>query len=417
MECLIRTLDEKYAGYLSDETSEEGIAESISFPRSEEEAAGIVKCLQENGITDITVQGARTGLAGLAVPHGGHVINCCGMNKVIESGTDLSGDAYIKVQPGMTLRELNDDIRKNYGKRNLFWPPAPSEDGATIGGIAATGAYGMNHAGYGKTSDHITAIDYITADGEIHSARTPEETGDLLADRKVFRLITSVTLRLIQRPEAVWGAAFFFENQEDAALCADAMQAGCIGTLPGITVMEFIDHSSILLADESRSLINSLQKVPAFPGGTDSVIYIEAAGEEELIEETVMVLAETAAEYGADPDVSWALFSEAETEIMHIFRHSVTEAAALRMKSAHSSDPAVWLLSADIAVPGRSFSESLAVINDSLKESGAEAAVCAGICGNKFRLYIMPGDENEMIAGRELIKRLNAEGTEVVWHE
>ena len=66
MECLIRTLDEKYACYLSDETSEEGIAESISFPRSEEEAAGIVKCLQENRITDITVQGARTGLAGLA---------------------------------------------------------------------------------------------------------------------------------------------------------------------------------------------------------------------------------------------------------------------------------------------------------------------------------------------------------------
>lgn len=412
-EVIIRKLDEKYVGYLSDESSETGAAESISFPETESEAIELLHMLNEMHVSDITVQGSRTGLKGRAVPHGGHIINCSRMKGVIDSGMISQDEGHIVVQPGTTLQDLHEEIRKRFGKEGLFWPPAPSEESATVGGIVASKAFGINYSGYGKTTDYVSQIKTLSGNGIVQSLRTSEDIEKYLNDENSFKLITELSLKLIRRPEAIWGAAFFFDNAESAASFADLLQSFQCNEGSCVIAMEYIDHASIVIAEEFRSEITEMQKVPQIPDGTESIVYIEVAGREEENEETIMRIVEIAAEYGADPDTAWALFSESEAETMRKFRHSITEAATMVMARAHSNDPAVYLKSTDITASGKRFSECLGIVRDGIKSSKVSASVCAGIGCNMFRLCIMPESIEQMDSVHELIKKMIGEGMEV----
>ena len=70
----------EFGEYLRDESRSVGTADSISFPRTEDEIRSVLRSLHGVSGADgkpvaITVQGARTGLAAGAVPSGGHVMN------------------------------------------------------------------------------------------------------------------------------------------------------------------------------------------------------------------------------------------------------------------------------------------------------------------------------------------------------
>ena len=99
----------KHADYLSDESKLPGVADSISFPTSEEDVARIVRDLGERGV-DITLQGGRTGLCGGAVPRGGHVMNLSRMNKI--NGARCSGgdELIVSLQPGVPLSALAEKV-------------------------------------------------------------------------------------------------------------------------------------------------------------------------------------------------------------------------------------------------------------------------------------------------------------------
>ena len=178
--------------------------------------------------------------------------------------------------------------------------------------------------------------------------------------------------------------------------------------------MEFIDRTSIDITERARSEIAALHKIPRIPDGIDSIVYIEAAGNEEANKGTIMHIVEIAAEYGADPETAWALFSESEAETMRSFRHAVTEAATLIMAKMHVRDSAVYLQTLDLKLPDRSFSECLKIIRRGIRESKVVISACACICDNMFRLCIMAENENEMEAGHDFIKRMISKGMEII---
>lgn len=70
----IKPLGAEFEEYLRDESRSVGSAQTISFPTCEDEIRSVLRELYPTG-TPITVQGSRTGLAGGAVPAGGHVMN------------------------------------------------------------------------------------------------------------------------------------------------------------------------------------------------------------------------------------------------------------------------------------------------------------------------------------------------------
>ena len=91
-EKLIHPVDEKYISFLSDESKQEGFADTISFPSSPEELLQIIASPLP---APITFQGANTGVEGGSVPQGGSIINFSRMNHIreIQKLSDTEGYA------------------------------------------------------------------------------------------------------------------------------------------------------------------------------------------------------------------------------------------------------------------------------------------------------------------------------------
>ena len=100
---LIRPLDERYTSFLSDESKEEGYADTISFPTSSEELLQIIHSLPSE---PVTLQGANTGVEGASVPHGGHIINFSKMNHVLKICQTSPEEGYAVTEPGVTLEPV-----------------------------------------------------------------------------------------------------------------------------------------------------------------------------------------------------------------------------------------------------------------------------------------------------------------------
>lgn len=175
---------EMYGEYLRDESRQTGTAESIIFPKTEEEIiASVKKCALSN--TPITTQGARTGLAASAVPFGGHIINLSRMNIVTGARYDEEHDRFfLRVQPGVLLAEVRkyllnksfltsnwdeDSIKaiRNMEKNEWFYSTDPTETSASVGGMVACNASGAKSFRYGSTRDRVESLRIVLADGDV----------------------------------------------------------------------------------------------------------------------------------------------------------------------------------------------------------------------------------------------------------
>ncbi|HBD63457.1 MAG TPA: FAD-binding oxidoreductase [Clostridiales bacterium] len=194
---------EIYGEYLRDESRQVGTAESIIFPKTEEEiAASVRECNLKN--ISVTTQGARTGLAASAVPFGGHIINLSRMNKVTGARYDGEQDRFfLKVQPGVLLTEIrkylinksfitegwNEEsikVLEHMDKNEWFYSTDPTEASASIGGIAACNASGAKSFRYGSAREHIESIRVVLAGGDVLSLKR----GQSIAANGIFELVT-----------------------------------------------------------------------------------------------------------------------------------------------------------------------------------------------------------------------------------
>ena len=145
---------DEFEEYLRDESRSVGSAESIVFPESEADVRDALHALHATGVP-VTVQGARSGLAAGAVPHGGCVLNTSRMNRVLGMRRGSDGRFFVRVQPGLSLMELRDMLQKasfdtaGWNDESLaalaqfkaapaqFFAPDPTEASAALGGIVA----------------------------------------------------------------------------------------------------------------------------------------------------------------------------------------------------------------------------------------------------------------------------------------
>ena len=90
-----------------------GSAEWLFFPKKESEVVTIINKMGKEKMP-LTLSGGRTGIVGSAVPYGGAVISTDKMTEVLGLGYDEeAGKYFVRMQPGITLKDRKDRINKN----------------------------------------------------------------------------------------------------------------------------------------------------------------------------------------------------------------------------------------------------------------------------------------------------------------
>lgn len=131
----------------------------VVFPRSVPDLVATVQVAAEHGIP-LVPRGGGTSLSGQAIGPG-VVVDCSKyLNKVLDFDPP---SRRVRVQPGVVLEQLNRAV----GKSGLqFGPDVSTKNRATLGGMIGNNSAGAHSLVYGKTIDHVRAVQVILANGQ-----------------------------------------------------------------------------------------------------------------------------------------------------------------------------------------------------------------------------------------------------------
>lgn len=415
MKQLIFPMAEQYKEYLIDEAKYEGYAESISFPENEDEIQIILGELREENIS-VTIQGGKTSITGAAIPKGGHILNVSRMNHVCNSYVAEDGTGRITVEAGINLMDLTKEIEARFRKTPMFWPVHPTETSATIGGILASGAQGITHMYYGAASKYITGLHFVDADGQIWELKqenqilAPDgsmvsETEAVLGKEGITGVITTVTLKLLPKPESIWGIAFFFSEKECAGNFIEICKKNTIEIADAHNIaVEYIDKETIALIEKHKNTIAKIKGLPDVPENTAAMVYIELCGLEDGVEAYAEQFMEWAAECESDIDTAWAVSGESEVEKLRTFRHAAAETCNLCIEAARRECAKITKLGTDMYWTSGTFTDFLNDIEQTKAETGLDIVVFGHALENHMHINILPKNEKQYQQGIELIQ-------------
>lgn len=402
---------DNYKDFLMDESRYLGTAESISFPKSEDEIREIL--LELDGI-NITVQGGKTGITGSGVPEGGHILNLSHFNKAKEWGEVGLEEGFIIVEPGMSLVELKKIIRSVFRNRNVFWPVEPTEESATIGGIIATNAQGICKLQYHSSTKYIDYIKLMDYDGNIRKIEWDQEIE--LGNKKIKEMetvigregitgiITEVCLRLIKKPESIWGITFFFSNiQQVEQFISHLKMKFPREKEASIAAIEYFDQRTIETIESQKLYIAKIKDMPEIPPNITDMVYLEIHGIEHSIEEIAELLIEVAEESGSNTDLSWAVSGEAEIEKMRAYRHAAAETVNIMIENARKNDSRITKLSTDMNIEDSSFGEVVKRYREGLEKEQLNGCIFGHVMENHLHVNILPKTYEEYEKGKKLI--------------
>lgn len=453
----------EYTEYLSDESQMKGHAASLSFPETEEEIAEILRAMRAKEIP-VTIQGARTGLSGGAVPDGGHVLNLSRMNHVKSLRYLKKEDEFIiGVQPGYVLADLKKALRQknidipNSSKstkgalmllkksRNYFLPPDPTETLASIGGLASCNASGSCSFAYGSIRPYIFGLSIVLADGSIRRFIRGEhvckgyQCGYLLNDKLVtFNLpsprsqgiknssgyysmrdmdlvdlfigsegtlgvISEIELRLIPEPHRIWACACFFSENENAMSFVNHMKdERSTFKNTKLAALEYIGANALQLVKELRSELPDHDKIPPFDSAA-TCIYFEFHGDNEAELKASMFRALELLEVcNGDAGRALAATDKRELEALKVLRHAVPEAANRWMQKKTLLNPDITVICVDMAVFNDRLQDLMMMYRDDLAKCGIQHVIYGHIGDNHIHCNLLPRNSEEFASGLKL---------------
>ena len=398
----IYELSEKYQDYLADESKLQGMAQSISFPESEQEVRTLTAYCRQNGVP-ITIQGGKTGLSGGAVPQTGHLMNLSRMNHIKGLET-RDGQQLLIVEAGVTLADVHRYLLS--AAKNKMWVPSPTEELCTVGGIIANGAKGISSYHYGDTARFLHRVRVVRADGSVEEIGRGRELALLTGSEGTLGVITEAALILTDKPESIWGIAFFFEDPEQAWACADAMREETAAQdRAWVAALEYLDGTAMELVSRRRETSTKLQTLPDIHEQHRAMLYLELEGREEEILSLAETLMETASRFGSDPDESWALTGETELEKMRAFRHAAPEAIGIELERVRRSVPDLYRLTGDFRFSTWSTERILKKYRE-LCQGRVRYCVFGHAGSRHLLLNLLPEDREEFETARDILREL-----------
>ena len=221
----------------------EWIPELILIPQSPNQISEILKLANKNKIP-VTPRGSGTSLsAGPLTPYGGIVLDLSVMNEVIS--IDIENN-LVEVEPGVICDELNEKL-KPYG---YFFPPDPgSSSVATIGGMVATNAGGVQAFKYGVTQNYVLYLEVVFPDGNImklgsnvlKSVSSYNLKDLIIGSEGTLAVIIKIGLKIRPLPKVRKTGFFMFDNIDNLAKAVlDIRRKGIVTNL-----FEFMDKVTV----------------------------------------------------------------------------------------------------------------------------------------------------------------------------
>jgi len=347
----------------------------IIWPVSTDEVAQILSWSYDHDIP-VTPWGAGTSTEGNPVPTcGGLVIDMTQMNKILEiRSQDLQAD----VQPGVLRKELN----RQSGKYGLFFPPDPGAD-ATIGGMIANNASGVQTVKYGATKDYVMKLTIVLPQGDvIHTGCKAHKSSSgydltrlFVGSEGTLGVVTEATLKLAGIPSHHLATTITFEDLESASAAVAVLMGS--GLEPA--ALELLPPGLINLMNREKNL--DIPEVPSlfceFHGISKTTLQETADLAKELCEDC----GATGFKYGVE---------ERDRKELWRARHEAWE-------TIHRAHPQKETLIVDAAVPISRYPEMI-VYSQKLVDDYNAAGYVFGHAGDGNLHVVLAGDpanENE----------------------
>jgi glycolate oxidase len=217
------------------------------LPGTAEEVQKVVAACARAGVPWVA-RGAGSGLSGGALPvHDGVLLVLSRMKRILEIDLD---NGRVCVEPGVT----NSNVSAAVGPA-FFYPPDPSSQSVcSIGGNVAENSGGAHCFKYGFTTNYVTGLEVVLADGEmvqLGGAELDAPGYDLLGafvgSEGTLGVATKIWLRVVPVPEAIKTLVAFFDTTRQAGEAVSDIVQG--GVVPG--AIEMMDAKAIEASEQS----------------------------------------------------------------------------------------------------------------------------------------------------------------------
>jgi len=260
---------------------------AVVLPTSAAEVQAIVRLCAREGVPFVA-RGHGTGLSGGALPvAGGLVIALSRLNRVLN--VDIPNQR-VTVEPGVT----NLEVTRQVAPFGYYYAPDPSsQQVCSIGGNVAENSGGAHCLKYGFTVHHVLGVEAVLPDGEfVHlggefaDTPGPDLLGLIIGSEGTLAVVTSVTVRILRRPETVQTLLAAFDTIDaGGAVVSEMIGAGIIPA-----AVEMMDSLAIRAAEAAVH--------PNFPAA-DTVLIVELDGPAAEVTALFDVVVQTCTRHGA----------------------------------------------------------------------------------------------------------------------
>ncbi|MEP6679925.1 MAG: FAD-binding oxidoreductase [Chloroflexota bacterium] len=264
-----------------------GTALAVVRPGSTAEVAAVLRACAAEGVA-VVAQGGNTGLVGGGVPRGGEVVLSLRRLAELEAVDAAAGE--VTVGAGVTLAALQAHVRR---AGYAFGVDLGARDSATIGGMIATNAGGINVLRHGPMRAQLVGIEAVLADGSV-IGRLPglpkDNTGydlaSLLAGSEgTLAVITRARVRLVPLPTHRVVALLGLPSTEAALAVAVSLRRA----LPAL-------HAAELFYDDGLALVMGHAGVERpFPEPHFAYLLVEVADQADPTDSLLAALGEVEA--------------------------------------------------------------------------------------------------------------------------
>ncbi len=359
----------------------------VIFPLTTDEVSRTLAWCCDNEVP-VTPWGAGSSLEGNPIPScGGLVMDLTRMNRIVEIRRE---DLQVDVQPGVLRKELN----RQLGRHGLFFPPDPGAD-ATIGGMIANNASGVQTVKYGATRDRVLRLEVVLPDGSvIHTGTRAHKSSSgydltrlFVGSEGTLGVVTEATLKLAGLPAQVLAATVPFATLDGAAEAVAAMMGA--GVDPA--ALELVTPGLLALMNREAGL--GLAEAPS--------LFVELHGvSEAALAEAAALAEEICRACGASAFAS-GIAREARAELWRA-RHEALET----IRRAH---PGKETLIVDVAVPISRLPELVVFAQGVVDRSGVPGYVFGHAGDGNFHV-VLAGDPDD----RDVWPRIEAANERVV---